>query len=218
MVDRFVSLPEDFCGNIVGDIAGRFATFQTLLSKMPKGPVISVGDLVDRGPRSKEVVEWFMMRPDNIALFGNHEDLCVRYLLSQDLLDWKLWENNGGAATLASFYDAKEDCPVVSEEIVEWLSALPHHASNRKLIITHAPLFKGCPFPNLGDKDYFIWNRAHPNRRQEYQVYGHNGVASIQRDKYGPYAYCIDDSANRKMIGMHWPSRKLYTVNAEPGE
>ena len=45
---------------------------------MPEGETISVGDMIDRGPNSKEVVEYFMDPTINSsAIFGNHEHLMV---------------------------------------------------------------------------------------------------------------------------------------------
>jgi hypothetical protein len=60
--------------NIIGDIAGNFKTLEALLKKMPKEPVFSLGDMPDRGPRSKEVIEFFKTQK---ALLGNHEHLMI---------------------------------------------------------------------------------------------------------------------------------------------
>ena len=61
--------------NIIGDIAGNYLTFLALIKKMPDDPIVSVGDMIDRGPRSKEVLEWFMRHGS--ALLGNHEHLML---------------------------------------------------------------------------------------------------------------------------------------------
>ena len=66
--------------NIIGDIAGRFDELMLLLAKMPEADkVILVGDMVDRGPKSKEVIEWAMNNPNVIAIKGNHEDMMVDF-------------------------------------------------------------------------------------------------------------------------------------------
>lgn len=60
--------------NIIGDIAGNFKTLEALLKKMPEGPAFSLGDMPDRGPRSKEVIEFFKTQK---SLLGNHEHLMI---------------------------------------------------------------------------------------------------------------------------------------------
>ena len=46
--------------NLIGDIAGNFKTLLALLKKMPDDEPIGLGDLNDRGPRSREVFDFFM--------------------------------------------------------------------------------------------------------------------------------------------------------------
>ncbi len=66
---------------IVGDIHGCWNEFQALLDKAALGSddrIISVGDLVDRGPDSPRVLEWFRTTPNARAIMGNHERKHVR--------------------------------------------------------------------------------------------------------------------------------------------
>jgi RNA ligase len=46
---------------------------------MPSNFVISVGDLMDRGPKSREVIEWFQNRPNTYIVEGNHDNKARRY-------------------------------------------------------------------------------------------------------------------------------------------
>ncbi|MHA2279526.1 MAG: RNA ligase [Promethearchaeota archaeon] len=67
---------------VVGDIHGCFDEFMELLNQcgwMPSNFVISVGDLMDRGPKSREVVEWFLDRPNTYIVEGNHDNKARRY-------------------------------------------------------------------------------------------------------------------------------------------
>lgn len=67
---------------VVGDIHGCFDEFLLLLEAAGIGPqdeVISVGDLVDRGPKSFEVVQYFIERKNRFfAVRGNHEQKHLR--------------------------------------------------------------------------------------------------------------------------------------------
>jgi len=64
---------------VIGDIHGCFDELMDLLDKV--GPpedarIISVGDMVDRGPKSPEVTAFFMHES---AVLGNHERKHVKY-------------------------------------------------------------------------------------------------------------------------------------------
>ena len=60
---------------IIGDVHGNFQTLKALISKLPKNSeIIFVGDLVDRGLNSKEVIEFIRINNYKCVL-GNHEKL-----------------------------------------------------------------------------------------------------------------------------------------------
>lgn len=66
---------------IVGDIHGCWDEFQALLDLAALGaddPIISVGDLVDRGPQSPRVLRFFRDTPNARTIMGNHERKHVR--------------------------------------------------------------------------------------------------------------------------------------------
>jgi len=67
----------------VGDLHGQFDQLQDLLDAVAFGPsdrLFSVGDLVDRGPRSWDVLEWFAATPNAYAVLGNHDALLLASL------------------------------------------------------------------------------------------------------------------------------------------
>ncbi len=66
--------------------------------------VVHLGDYVDRGPRSREVVDMLLAPAggvESVCLKGNHEDLMLAFLDGRE--DGRMWLHNGGAATLASY-------------------------------------------------------------------------------------------------------------------
>jgi len=66
---------------IVGDIHGCWDEFQALLDLAALGSddhIISVGDLVDRGPHSPRVLRFFRDTPNASSIMGNHERKHVR--------------------------------------------------------------------------------------------------------------------------------------------
>lgn len=211
--------------NIIGDIAGNFKTLMALLAKMPQGEeVISVGDMIDRGPRSKEVLEWFMK--NGRAIMGNHEHFLLNEVLQLGYYEQGIWQYNGGVATLKNF-ENKEGFADIPAEIVEWIKNLPLYIEADNLLISHAPkhpflsMEKCCDLGkgfargsyDLHAEDTFLWNRGSPKAlKGKFQVFGHNSHVGLKWfGKQGlEFAVCIDSSASKKLTGIHWPSMQIY--------
>jgi hypothetical protein len=65
---------------VVGDIHGCYDELTDLLEKVDFGPddrLVSVGDLITKGPKSREVLELFMTDARCTTVIGNH-DLALR--------------------------------------------------------------------------------------------------------------------------------------------
>lgn len=80
----------------VGDVHGHFTLLQQALDGAGFDPaadrLFSVGDLVDRGPECRDVLEW-LAKPWFHAVRGNHDDYVCRF----DTCDVDNWVYNGGA-------------------------------------------------------------------------------------------------------------------------
>ncbi|MBN1491407.1 MAG: metallophosphoesterase [Phycisphaerae bacterium] len=66
---------------IIGDIHGCYAELRDLLDKVAPSAddrIIALGDIVDRGPDSEKVLEFFRDTPNATSLMGNHEHKHVR--------------------------------------------------------------------------------------------------------------------------------------------
>ncbi|TMQ17161.1 MAG: serine/threonine protein phosphatase [Deltaproteobacteria bacterium] len=115
---------------VVGDIHGCHRELVELCDKLAvidDDMLISVGDLVDRGPEPAEVVQLFRERRNSVVLTGNHERKHVRGVFSyaQEITKLQL-----GAAYA---------------EIVQWMAALPYYLELPDAIIVHAALEPGVP-------------------------------------------------------------------------
>jgi serine/threonine protein phosphatase 1 len=99
----------------VGDVHGRLDLLDRLLAKIEadiaarrrsKNLVIFLGDLIDRGPQSAQVIErlrtWRPHDVQTVFLCGNHEEVLLRVLAGERavLADWLRF---GGAECLASY-------------------------------------------------------------------------------------------------------------------
>lgn len=205
--------------NIIGDIAGRYDELLLLLRKMPEADLIlSVGDMVDRGPKSKEVINFFMTTPNTEAVYGNHEDMMLEYALGRER---SMWVYNGGFETIESYAGKGQFNATIPQEVIEWLQKRPMYFQTDDLFVSHCPvtnLAQCVPKDPYGRDHFFIWNRYVPSKPQpKFMVYGHNGR---HRDhKWGDgthFASCIDNSHDDELMGMHWPSKEIFTQKYLP--
>ena len=66
---------------VIGDIHGCFIELQDLLGKAgvtDDDRIIALGDIVDRGPDSVPVLDFFSNHPSRLSLMGNHERKHIR--------------------------------------------------------------------------------------------------------------------------------------------
>jgi len=79
---------------VVGDVHGLFDSVERALAKVEFDPsrdrLFSVGDLIDRGPRSKDVVQ-FLEQPFVYAVCGNHEDALLSLHAGSAQPNSELW-------------------------------------------------------------------------------------------------------------------------------
>lgn len=135
---------------IIPDIHGCARTLQSLLKSMLKATredeLFFLGDYIDRGPASKEVIDFLMDLQEggwNIhCLKGNHEDYCVKvweadqgwHLFKSDTQ--KLWEAVGAKETYKSFGVKRPR--EIPEKYIEWMRNLPYYYELENYILVHA--------------------------------------------------------------------------------
>ena len=99
----------------IGDVHGRRDLLELLLARMdaerladprPEDHVILLGDLIDRGPESRGVIDLLLERqgrdPALTLLSGNHEEMLLA-ILNGDTAHLDRWLRFGGAACAASY-------------------------------------------------------------------------------------------------------------------
>jgi serine/threonine protein phosphatase 1 len=98
-------LPENTTGRdfIVSDLHGHRERLETALSKLKFSPqqdrLISVGDLIDRGPDSPGCLD-LLQEPWFWAVRGNHEQMLIETEAAQTDALWSRWLMNGGSWVL----------------------------------------------------------------------------------------------------------------------
>lgn len=93
---------------MIGDVHGCNKSLNKLLNVLIKKFRVNsfyfVGDLIDRGQYSKEVIDTLLkLDSDKHFLLGNHEDMMLDFLNGESRYNNSLWLDNGGIYTLQSF-------------------------------------------------------------------------------------------------------------------
>jgi serine/threonine protein phosphatase 1 len=118
---------------IVGDIHGCYEELVQLLDVArvrDDDLLISVGDVVDRGPRPLDVIELCRNRPRSLVLMGNHERKHVREVFSYAQQITRL--------QLGARY----------AECVAWMKTLPYYHETPEVRVVHAAMVPGVPLAN----------------------------------------------------------------------
>ena len=120
---------------VIGDIHGCYFELQTLLDKAGLNDgdsIVSLGDFVDRGPETPQVLDFLQNTPHTRALMGNHERKHVRaargelsLAISQKISRQQLGEGYANA--------------------VAWLERLPLFLELPEVILVHGYLEPGVP-------------------------------------------------------------------------
>lgn len=95
-------VPDDKRVFFVGDIHGAFDLYKKGCKDLgitDEDVVVSLGDLIDRGPKNLATVVEFTRKENRYAIQGNHEDMMIRGMLQGSREMFECWLMNGGAQT-----------------------------------------------------------------------------------------------------------------------
>ncbi|WP_319825363.1 metallophosphoesterase family protein [Thalassovita sp.] len=193
----------------VGDIHGQLDMLESALDWIekdggPEAQIVFVGDLVDRGPHSRQVIETLLKGQaqgrDWTVLSGNHDDLFVGFLERGAVDDPRIksgvpWHGPrlGGLSTLASYGIGDLDRPVpdlwsdaqhaVPAAHLKFLRALPSYLRTKELLFVHAGIRPGLPLAQQ-TRDDMMWIRADflddPRPHPWLVVHGHSAVDTAE--------------------------------------
>ena len=176
---------------VIGDIHGRDDLLGSALDVIAAhaggkaGVIVMIGDYVDRGPQSREVIDRLSAGIGDgwqlVALKGNHDVLMVQGLRDPAKLQW--WLERGGEATLASYGG---DPAAVPEAHIIWLDQLRLMHVDAHRLYVHAGVDPQTPLDRQTEAT-LLWKR-YPEGYQGglgelHVVHGHDN------DPDGPLLY-----------------------------
>lgn len=172
---------------VIGDIHGCNRQLKELYSQILNftDAVYSVGDLIDRGPDSNEVIKF--CKDKNIkSVMGNHEDMLLKSIdfenrsrIAKHSGTYLSWLMNGGDDTIKSYINTEKEN--ISEFVgkfidsghYEFIRNLPLKIETSICIITHGGIVTGR------EEDNVLANRHIPSRLEKIQIIGHTPEPNV---------------------------------------
>jgi serine/threonine protein phosphatase 1 len=148
---------------VIPDIHGRYDLLSDALSGIAArsageaGHIVTIGDYVDKGPQSREVIDRLRAGIDArwrlVTLKGNHDAMMVEAL--RDPAKMAGWMAKGGDAALASYGGAAADVPPAH---IAWLDQLVlMHVDPHRLYV-HAGVDPEIPLDRQSEAT-LLWKR-----------------------------------------------------------
>jgi serine/threonine protein phosphatase 1 len=195
----------------IGDVHGYADTlhhlFQQIEADMAKYPdqqstVILLGDYIDRGPQSAQVIEQLIQRQKAekpyklVCLAGNH-DLAMPRFIDNCFGSYSDWLHFGGLEALQSYAVDEPSLPEQPEDIAKWMKnhiPAPHfdfieslnlYYQEGELLFVHAGLMPGIPLKDQIEQD-LVYTRepflSHTDLHPFYVIHGHTICRNHQVD------------------------------------
>lgn len=126
--------------------------------------IVWLGDYIDRGPQSKELLDFLMNLEDtenvkNVFILGNHEEFMLHCCeFPQDKETMWMWLKNGGEETVQNF---KEAGVTDLKPYVEWLNELPYIYQVNEYVFVHAGVDPKRPLDKQL-RDTCLWQGRRP--------------------------------------------------------
>jgi serine/threonine protein phosphatase 1 len=194
-------------GDIHGDLDALFKILSCLPTLTKDDTLVFVGDYIDRGPKSAQVVDYVRKLPTQtpakvVCLRGNHEDAWLR-VLERGWPEYVLPPVNGCLACMRSFEGkpppgdderaTKAEMEVMlragffPSDVVQWMQSLAFHYEDEHAIYVHAGLPRGpdgsFQHPTLVQPQIaLLWCREEAffrDYRGKLVVFGHTTTACL---------------------------------------
>ena len=215
---------------IIGDVHGCFNTLLELIKQFPnkeKSQICFVGDVIDRGLFSCDVVELIIQNNYKMVM-GNHERRLLsnkyEFLNNQAPFDTSWFFNNGGVATYGSYLGQSVG---FKQRHIDFLDQRPvylefkecKNQNGEHLVVSHSAVGK---FWDLRDDDrsrdefrrHVLSGRGDMTQVEGvFNVYGHTPVreAKLYTNSANIDTGCVfNEEGYDKLSALEFPSMKIY--------
>ena len=219
---------------IVGDIHGCLDELRALLEKARFGAgdrLISVGDLVGKGPDGAGVVRFFR-EGGHDAVLGNHDDKLLRWRASTTEKKKKKKKKKKKNEPEKIKPSHRRDAEAMTDEDWAWLEALPLYIEipEHDTIVVHAGLVPGVPLAEQRREDLLHMRTLRPDgtgssrqgdgepwaarwRGPQRVVFGHDAMRGLQR---WPRAVGLDTGCcyGGRLSGLLLPDNRVISERA----
>jgi len=170
----------------IGDIHGCFNAFQTLVEQKiqikKSDKIILLGDYIDRGTHSKEIVDYIFDLQNNgfdiVPLTGNHEVMLLEARNNNEHL--YRWIQNGGSETLKSF--GISSLKSIESKYLYFFQGLSYYFAFEEYLFVHAGFNDEVNDP-FEDRYHMIWKcrekYKHPSLQDKTIVHGHCPISEL---------------------------------------
>ena len=205
----------------VGDIHGCYDKLIALIDKIDidfeSDILVFLGDYIDRGPQSYEVLEYLADLKSNhsntVFLKGNHEEMLEKYLNGKDRVTYLV---NGGQQTLESYMNRprEEDEPPIPRKHLEFYNSLRVFYETENYIFVHAGLKNKVPVENQKTEDLLWIRKRFIESKYDFGkmvVFGHT---PLHEPLLLPNKIGIDTGAvyGNKLTCVRLPELVFYTI------
>lgn len=218
-----VALPRRIC---IGDVHGHYQGLMTLLDAIaptPQDQIYFLGDLIDRGPQSAQVIE-FVRQSSYGCILGNHELLMLEAFPDNQVDQGALqaWLYSGGRETVISYGE-----PGIAVDHLDWLRSLPPYLDLGDTWLVHAGVHPHLPLAAQTLEEFcWIRNQFHsiqqPYFPDKVMVTGHTITFTLPGVDPGKVArgsgwLDIDTGAYHPksgwLTGLDLSNQQVYQVN-----
>lgn len=157
---------------VCSDIHGEYNKFMALLKQVKFGEedtLYIIGDILDRGPKPLEIVDYIRKSKNIVYIKGNHEEFfldaykgSVKAGVNEENLN--CWVYCGGLSTYKAFSQRDYE---YQESLYSYIKELPLYIILDNYILIHGTLFLPYGYENLTlneimamqNEDCSLWNR-----------------------------------------------------------
>lgn len=177
---------------VISDIHGCYEEFLNMIGLInfkEDDELYILGDVIDRGDKPLEIIDYIMSNSNISLIRGNHEEFFIDYFNGDKSY---IWFFNGGQVT---YEQLKERGSEYEERLYKFISSLPLIKVIDKYILVHSTLDFIDNYNNLSleeflnnqDKFICLWGRDNIGKEKQYKDYtvicGHTPVQVINKTK-----------------------------------